>query len=461
MAITNLTGTKWAFNNEINFSMTTTTSFYINYISAYNPFFTYDFIKIIPNEKMIVYENNHAPYEGMNDFWDQSPFRLIEIKGGQDVENADLIAFLEENATQLTQIEFFNLTGTKWYFNEKVDLSKLPQGEIFINFNSANTNYIGFVNENPDLQYHQAGEDTMVYEDISYSIGWLNQAYRTIEITDGADVENVDLIIFLNKNAVKLASYDLTNTKWRFNERIDLPFSVRSYAIIFNSNNTEFTKLSLEEGEMAYTSDNSEVYCYSEEDWINQAYRTIEITGGEDVQNSNLLAFLRFFATLIPQNFNETKTALKIYEDLTQAEYEGLEKEPNSFYQVNDVGVYKGTKLIAVNGEYAQKRLNVPTCIISAASFDDFTNHDGRIAEIDCHDSSWDFDTSFYAIIKNKGDRIFYTLINPQIFMWQDEPLFAHSMAMLSDGQACLYCINITNGDEIAIEIYIGRVSIY
>lgn len=47
------------------------------------------------------------------------------------------------------------------------------------------------------------------------------------------------------------------------------------------------------------------------------------------------------------ENFTKTKAAIKIYEDLTQEEYDALTKEPHSFYLVNGVGIYKGTTLIS------------------------------------------------------------------------------------------------------------------
>ena len=47
------------------------------------------------------------------------------------------------------------------------------------------------------------------------------------------------------------------------------------------------------------------------------------------------------------ENFTRTKAAIKIYEDLTQEEYDALTKEPHAFYLVNGVGIYKGTTLIS------------------------------------------------------------------------------------------------------------------
>lgn len=45
--------------------------------------------------------------------------------------------------------------------------------------------------------------------------------------------------------------------------------------------------------------------------------------------------------------FNETDIDLKIYENLSADDYAELTKEEHAFYIVKNVGIYKGTKLIA------------------------------------------------------------------------------------------------------------------
>lgn len=76
--------------------------------------------------------------------------------------------------------------------------------------------------------------------------------------------------------------------------------------------------------------------------------REIEITGGADVENADLIAFLEANGTVtMPLKFTETNTALHIYDKLTPDQYTELEKDPHAFYIVKGVGVYKGSTLIA------------------------------------------------------------------------------------------------------------------
>lgn len=165
-----------------------------------------------------------------------------------------------------------------------------------------------------------------------------------------------------------MAITNLTGSKWVFKEILNLSTDGFYYNINFISNSLEYDQLINEHPDFGYRSvaDGNTFYVYSTENnmWVTgSTYRTIEITGGGDVENADLIAFLQANATLILPNFNETKTALKIYEDLTPVEYEGLEKEPNSFYLVNNVGVYKGNKLLAtsVDSSSYQRRLDKPS----------------------------------------------------------------------------------------------------
>jgi hypothetical protein len=98
-----------------------------------------------------------------------------------------------------------------------------------------------------------------------------------------------------------------------------------------------------------YDGTSSAIYAvYSENSWLTLQYKTIEITGGDDVTNSDLIAFLTANAVQITAlSFTRTKAAIKIYEDLNPEEYDALTKEPHAFYLVNGVGIYKGTTLIS------------------------------------------------------------------------------------------------------------------
>lgn len=145
---------------------------------------------------------------------------------------------------------------------------------------------------------------------------------------------------------------NLTNTTRIFKDSVSTTTGLGTYNINFTSNGENFVKISTTYRGYTpisyYKADGTEVKAFDNSQWTNQAYRTITITSGADVENDNLIRFLNVAGTQKIE-FIETKTALKIYEDLSQAEYDVLEKEPNTFYLVNGKGVYKGDKLIANN----------------------------------------------------------------------------------------------------------------
>lgn len=55
--------------------------------------------------------------------------------------------------------------------------------------------------------------------------------------------------------------------------------------------------------------------------------------------------------------FKETNTNLAIYENLSADDYAKLEKEEHTFYIVKNVGIYKGTTLIARNEDVTKMGL--------------------------------------------------------------------------------------------------------
>lgn len=235
-----------------------------------------------------------------------------------------------------------NLTGTTWTFKNN-ELGYIPFGTVAIDFISNN-----------NTGFHSLSIRTTGYTELSYggviaiSNGtWTNENYKTITITGGADVENADLITFLEENARQLVLQ--IGTTLVFTQVVKTTTGLGTYNINFTSNGENFVKIKADYRGYTpiyyYKEDGTEVKAYDNSQWTNQAYRTIEITGGADIGNTQLIAFFGV-ATIVKLNLNETKTALKIYEDLSPKEYDALEKEPNSFYLVNGVGVYKGDKLI-------------------------------------------------------------------------------------------------------------------
>ena len=107
---------------------------------------------------------------------------------------------------------------------------------------------------------------------------------------------------------------DLTNTTWIINNSPDVQvtMSEETYNITFTSNNSTFVRLGIVydigsdmgDGPLnqglnyyydSYSSD--KVYNSRTNIWNNDAYKTIEITGGEDVTNSTLISWLQTNAT--------------------------------------------------------------------------------------------------------------------------------------------------------------------
>ena len=271
-----------------------------------------------------------------------------------------------------------NLTGTKWVFNEYVSLDT-DGSTFYINFKSNNKQY-----SNLWWGDDYIGFGTNNSEDVVYDGQQIYAEYRTIIITGGDDVENTKLISLLQANATQIKD-NLANTKWRFKENIYFSqFDLDVLSIIFKTNNNEYSYFSAygNTGKITYTNEDGDyIHAYENSKWTNQAYRTIEIIGGGDVEDQYLFAFLNTYATLITKNFNETKTALKIYEDLTQEEYDSLEKDNNTFYQVNEVGVYKGEKLIAINSWSLDKPIYSLEQIDFPFTYDSYKNIPFRLGQ--------------------------------------------------------------------------------
>lgn len=188
-----------------------------------------------------------------------------------------------------------------------------------------------------------------------------------------------------------MAITNLTNTTWELNETLSFE-SENTWNINFTSyyarpsymgggEYTEFIGLSTSKPSymgnrevLTYTAiDGSthQVYSASWQSGTTAETREITITGGDDVENPDLIAFLEANAyNQKPLEFSENKTALKIYEDLTEKDYRKLTKDENSFYLVNDVGLYKGEKLIATNSASLEKTIPTDANIIK----DDYDN---------------------------------------------------------------------------------------
>lgn len=96
---------------------------------------------------------------------------------------------------------------------------------------------------------------------------------------------------------------DLTNTTWILNNDLSSATYIGIVYIDFTSNNTTFNRIDTDEiesdGLLVYGATNTRITVYNSfnNGWVEQAYRTIEITGGTDATNSTLISWLEANAT--------------------------------------------------------------------------------------------------------------------------------------------------------------------
>jgi len=113
---------------------------------------------------------------------------------------------------------------------------------------------------------------------------------------------------------------DLTGTTWVLNnENLSLPYNEIDFQINFTSNNKNYVEFNIhEDGEgwldyvyydPLYITD-IPYNLYATPQWVSQAYRIIEITGGTDATNTDLITWLQENATQQTASTPTTQIAL-------------------------------------------------------------------------------------------------------------------------------------------------------
>ena len=88
---------------------------------------------------------------------------------------------------------------------------------------------------------------------------------------------------------------DLTGYTWVGSNYINIPFNVNTYNINFTSNNINYTSITLNGSQNSIQYNSTYV---NMDEWLNEAYKTITITGGSDVTSSALIFWLEANGTL-------------------------------------------------------------------------------------------------------------------------------------------------------------------
>ena len=215
-----------------------------------------------------------------------------------------VIRSIYENCNKLD-----DLTGTVWKFNDEVTEYT---SNINLNFKTNNLEYSIMKMDSTWGWGNISYNTTQVYNTFNENNKWrddYNETYSAIEITGGDDVKNQDVIAWVQANAKQINKLpalpelpleDLTGTTWLMPETfVQGSFNGIGY-FNFTSNNKNFTEL-IETmlGDLQYSTDEDAIDVYSQETgWSDEAYRTIEITGGKDATNRNKIAWLQNNATL-------------------------------------------------------------------------------------------------------------------------------------------------------------------
>jgi hypothetical protein len=112
MAITDLTGTTWEFNQTIN---TGSSSTFITYALQFSSNST-NYTELARNpgknaESALFYYVDSSKYDRVyDDGWSNTAYKTIHITSGTDVTNANLISWLEANAVQVQDVVLYTTT---------------------------------------------------------------------------------------------------------------------------------------------------------------------------------------------------------------------------------------------------------------------------------------------------------------------------------------------------------------
>ena len=217
--LTNLTNTKWVLNSNASFNGNL--FYYIHFTSNSQQYISLECTGTLTRGKILYFKDENI-YDEVADndgdiggftvtSWVNEAYRIIEITGGYDTTNVDLISWLISNATQVPVVD---LSNTKWVIKDYPD--QLTYG-YDLNFISNNTNFTGMMGSagNDAWNFEYYGYYSLSWLTV-YDGSWLDNAYKTISISNGTDATNPDLIVWLTENATyqepqpEGITYDLT-----------------------------------------------------------------------------------------------------------------------------------------------------------------------------------------------------------------------------------------------------------
>ena len=300
--ITDLTGYTWTANSIITIP-TTPVTYNFNFTNFYGGNY-YNYIGLeLDNQVWWRYQEGENIYSkevfGSVDSvkkWYSTEHRVINITGGEDSTNIELINWLYANGTfSLTTTD---LTGFKWDAKSTINFKTLYGGDNYnynfnINFSdSSAVNYIKIniyfrpSTDNKKINYYLNNTDnTKVYSSSSWDV----ESAKSIIINGGEDSTNGILIqfMYLNGTLTKTTS-TMTAGDYRFNDVLLLGQSefTGNISINFTSNNQNFTSMRLTADTLYYATENNEIEVYNVGvNWLvaDSKYKKITINTAQEV----------------------------------------------------------------------------------------------------------------------------------------------------------------------------------
>ena len=300
--ITDLTGYTWtAYSNITTPTTPITYNFNFTYYDSVN-YANYLGLKLDNNQVSWRYQEGENIYlkdtfgsvDGVKKWYDQA-YRVINIIGGEDSTNTELINWLSDNGNfSLTTTD---LTGFKWDAKSTINFRSLYGGNNYrydynLNFyDSSNTNYIkmhfySYTDYESIDYYLNESDSNRVYSSSSWDV----QSAKSIIITGGEDATNGMLIqfMYLNGKITKTTS-TMTAGDYRFNDVLSLGQSefTGNISINFTSNNQNYTGMRITADTLYYIVDsNNEIEVYNiGVNWLvtDSAYKRITVNSPQEV----------------------------------------------------------------------------------------------------------------------------------------------------------------------------------
>ena len=278
-----------------------------------------------------VLTNLNSALKEQNTLYENSINSLTEENEAKDATISDLQSQIEDLQSQLEQSGssgdsgesevITDLSGISWILKENYETknnSLNNKYDLIVNFDGQRCFEDGI--QIDGTSFSLINTLSLISNDMSYyyvffqnpyegNIGWNKMGFdgeiiekvnsTVLTIVGGEDATNSDVIAWFVENAVMQEKLtDLTNTTWVFKDTVDVSLETGNHVIEFTSDGEKFKSIKVEKNiGFVYSTTVSDSpimdYTYNNsEEWLFQAYKTITITGGQDVTNSTLIDWL-------------------------------------------------------------------------------------------------------------------------------------------------------------------------